>query len=99
MYVVLQTATVEKQRQKEYFGLAIGLTLLAMAITFGPISGAALNPAIALLGRIDAADPFALTGTPWYYLAGPVLGAVVAALLFRLATPEEFDAPSTRGMV
>lgn len=99
VYVVLQTATVERQRQREYFGLAIGFTLLAMAVTVGPVSGAALNPAIALLGRIDAADPFALTVTPSYYFAGPALGAVVASLIFRLATSEEFEAPATRGMV
>ena len=88
--VVLQTATVASVANKEYFGLAIGFTVGAMAVSIGSLSGGAMNPAVAILGRIPADDPFGLTTTPWYYLAGPGVGAVLAALAFRCVSADSF---------
>lgn len=87
--VVLQTATVAKLADKQYFGLAIGYTVTAMAVAVGGVSGAALNPAVGILG-----------GLRWYYFAGPLFGAVAAALAFRVVAATEFESPdASRGMV
>lgn len=93
-FVVLQTATVAKMANKEYFGIAIGFTVASMAYTIGPLSGGALNPAVALLGRVASNAPFALTTTPWIYFAGPIGGGVVAAIIFRCVSADSFNVGS-----
>ncbi|HYH44559.1 MAG TPA: aquaporin [Thermoanaerobaculia bacterium] len=60
-------------------GLAIGLTLVFCILMGGPLTGASLNPARSL-------GPAAATGDfnqLWLYFAGPLLGAVVAGLLYK----------------
>ena len=95
--VVLQTATVAKLADKQYFGLAIGYTVAAMAVAIGGVSGGALNPAVGILASGSALN---ILNTPWYYVAGPLAGAVVAAVAFRVITATEFRPPANgRGMV
>ncbi|MBA3275051.1 MAG: aquaporin, partial [Chloroflexia bacterium] len=58
--------------------VAIGFALAAGVLIGGPVSGGAGNPARAL-------GPMIVTGTfgDWLiYVAGPILGAIVAALLY-----------------
>lgn len=57
--------------------LVIGLTLAAAILMGGPLTGASLNPA-RTLGPAIATGNFA---DLWVYLAGPALGAGLAALL------------------
>ena len=47
-FVVLFVATNPAVEDNHYYGLAIGLVVMAGAITVGPISGGAFNPAVAL---------------------------------------------------
>lgn len=61
-------------------GFAIGLTVSVGALIAGPISGAAFNPARAFGPAIISGD---LHGQVVYW-AGPLLGAVVAGLLWKL---------------
>ena len=87
--VVLNVATVEATAGNSYYGLAIGVTVLAGAFAAGPISGGAFNPAVALgpilvdavLGEGDA-----LAGL-WVYLAACFAGGALAAVVFRLQHP------------
>jgi len=60
-------------------GLAIGMTLVFAILMGGPLTGASLNPARSI-GPAVAVGEF---GSLWIYLVGPILGAVVAALLYR----------------
>merc|ERR1719399_1134197 len=46
-YVVLNVATTQKQDGNNYFGLAIGFTVVSAALAIGGISGCCLNPAVA----------------------------------------------------
>ena len=86
--VVLNTATTKAQENNSFFGLAIGLTVFAGAVSAGKISGGAFNPAVG-------------TGLPavhgigkdiWIYWLGPMTGACSAALVFNhiTADPTEF---------
>jgi len=59
-------------------GLAIGLTLSFSILVGGPLTGASLNPARTL-------GPAIVTGNfadLWVYLAGPLVGAAVAAVIY-----------------
>jgi aquaporin Z len=61
-------------------GFAIGLVVVVGALVAGPITGAAFNPARAFGPAIVSGD---LHGQVVYW-AGPLLGAVLAGLLWKL---------------
>ncbi len=60
-------------------GLAIGMTLTFAILMGGPLTGASLNPARSIGPALASGN----TTNLWVYLVGPVLGAVVAGLLYR----------------
>ncbi len=60
-------------------GLAIGMTLVFAILMGGPLTGASLNPA-RTLGPAVASGNFA---DIWLYFVGPVLGGVIAAVLYN----------------
>lgn len=84
--VVLNVATSKDHPDNSFYGLAIGFTVMVAAFAIGPITGAALNPAVAIGHNLVSASP----GGIWIYLVGPLLGGWVAALVFRLVNPHEF---------
>ncbi|HEX9945460.1 MAG TPA: aquaporin [Thermoanaerobaculia bacterium] len=72
-------------------GLAIGLTLTFCILMGGPLTGASLNPARSI-------GPALATGNfsdLWVYLVGPILGGVLAGLLYK-AVFEEREHPHPR---
>jgi aquaporin Z len=85
-YVVLNVATSKGTSGNSFYGLAIGFTVLAMALTFGAVSGGAFNPAVAI-----GISMLKLTSwnSIWVYLLGCFGGASVAALIFRICNPDD----------
>ncbi|MDA1081385.1 MAG: aquaporin [Gemmatimonadetes bacterium] len=83
-YVVLHVATGKGTENNSYFGLAIGGTVAALAVAFGPITGGAFNPAVGL-GPIVAG--FVVSGSApamaWVYAVGPFVGGGAAAYVFN----------------
>jgi MIP family channel proteins len=73
--VVLSTAVAG--RAGNLAPLAIGMTLTLNIIMGGALTGAAFNPARAL-GPMVATGNF---NNAWLYLAAPIVGAIVAAIL------------------
>jgi aquaporin Z len=85
-YVVLHTAVSKASKGNQYFGLAIGGTLMVSAIAGGPISGAVLNPAVgigAFLASLLTHGTMSVT-TLALTIAGPAIGAVLAAVIFGM---------------
>lgn len=86
VYVVLNVATSNDQPNNQFFGLAIGFTVMAGAFAVGGVSGGAFNPAVAfgvtLMGLVGWANI-------WIYLIAESLGAVVAAITFRFLNPDD----------
>lgn len=67
---------------KEWAGLAIGGTLGMLVMIFGPLTGAGFNPARSF-GPALVAKAFDGPGHfIWVYTVAPIIGAVVAALLY-----------------
>jgi MIP family channel proteins len=62
-----------------FAGLAIGLTLVFCILMGGPLTGASLNPARTIGPALAKGDFSDL----WVYIAGPIAGAILAALLYR----------------
>ena len=70
---------IDKRSPKETTGLAIGSVVLASVLVFGPLTGAALNPARAF-------GPALVSGfwkNHFVYWIGPVIGGIIAGLLYN----------------
>lgn len=67
------------QVENWYSGLAIGITLTALMLAAYPLTGASLNPA-----RAFGSNIYSSIAAPqlWLYLVGPILGAIVAYLIY-----------------
>lgn len=86
VFVVLNVATTKANEGNQFFGLAIGFTVVAGACSGGPVSGGAFNPAVGFGLPLCA-------GTPEFipvYIVFPLLGAAAAVGMFRLTNPGEF---------
>ncbi len=84
--VILNVATSKRTEGNSFYGLAIGFTVLAGAFSVGGISGGAFNPAVGI-GPILAHVMFGEGGTLgnlWIYIVGPCVGAVIAAIVFKI---------------
>ena len=84
VYVVLNAATAEGTSGNSFYGLAIGMTVMAGAFAVGDISGGAFNPAVALGICILG---IASWGNIWIYLLANFAAGVVAAVVFQLINP------------
>jgi len=62
-----------------FAGLAIGLTLAFCILMGGPLTGASLNPARTLGPALVSGS----TSDLWLYFVGPIIGGLLAALLYR----------------
>ena len=79
-YVVLNVATAKATAGNSFYGLAIGMTVMAGAFSVGGISGGSFNPAVAaglagmkLLSFSDI----------WIHVVADMAGGLVAALAFN----------------
>ncbi len=81
--VVLHTAVSDKTKNNDYYGLAIGLVLMAGVYAGGHISGGAYNPAVGLGPNIyDLSTLSNHLSNIWLYLIGPLVGGAAASLVF-----------------
>ena len=88
--VILNVATAKATAGNQYFGLAIGFTVMAGAFAVGPISGAAFNPAVAIgLVAMDAIQGGNSLSNIWIYIVGPLAGGALAAFIFKMMNPDD----------
>jgi aquaporin Z len=85
-YVVLNVATAKGNSGNSFYGLAIGGTVLAMAIAVGKFSGGAFNPAVAI--GLSLQKTFCWSQI-WIYLVGGFGGAILAGLVFKINNPDD----------
>jgi aquaporin Z len=85
-YTVLNVATSKDHPVNSFYGLAIGLVVVAGASAVGGLSGGAFNPAVGL-GVCLAG--LASWGMLWVYLVATLLGGAGAAYAFRYLNPDD----------
>ena len=72
--------TEDNFKNNSYYGLAIGLPLIAGIFSAAPVSSAVFNPAVSIGPSIidiitdDGVSQYFI----WYYIIGPISGAVIA---------------------
>jgi aquaporin NIP len=84
MLVIIHVATGSKE-QGMFAGLAIGSTVLLEAMFAGPICGASMNP-------VRSFSPALVSGHfehLWIYLTAPVVGAVLAIVVWNILRTKE----------
>ena len=79
MFVISAVAT-DHRAEGTMAGVAIGGTVALCALFAGPLTGASMNPARSL-GPALFDDAL---GVMWLYAAGPLIGAALGALAYRL---------------
>ena len=81
MFTVL--ATLVDARAPKLGGICVGLTVGMCIVAIGPVTGASMNPARSLgpavFGHWDA---------HWAYWVSPIIGAILAALVYKAAYEE-----------
>jgi len=90
--VVLNVATAKATEGNSYYGLAIGFTVFVGAISVGPISGGAFNPAVGLgptiVNTVFGEGDFRHV---WLYLVGPLVGGILAVGAFKIQHDGQSD--------
>ena len=85
VFVILNVATHPNLKGNSFYGLAIGLTVMAGIFSVGPISGAVFNPAVSLGPSII--DIVTGNGIShyflWFYIVFPLIGSILAVLSFK----------------
>jgi MIP family channel proteins len=79
LMMVIMGAAVDAKAVKGFAGIAIGATVGLEAMFGGPISGASMNPARSFGPALLAGA----WGDHWVYWTAPILGAILAAVLYR----------------
>ncbi len=80
LMMVIFGSAVHGKAEKPFAGVAIGGTVGLMAMFAGPICGASMNPTRSI-------GPAIVSGTLehlWIYIVATILGAVVAAFVYKL---------------
>jgi aquaporin NIP len=67
------------EEQRRFSGIIIGGVVALEAMWAGPLTGASMNPARSLGPAVVSGE----LGSLWIYLTAPVVGAIVAAVLYQ----------------
>lgn len=85
-YVVVNSATAKGTAGNSFYGLAIGMTVMAGAFSVGSISGGAFNPAVAVGAAVMKLVNFS---DIWIHLVADLSGGLCAGLVFKFLNPAD----------
>jgi aquaporin Z len=83
-WVVLNVATSKDQPNNQFYGLAVGFTVVSGAFAVGSISGGSFNPAVSLGAATGGLFAWS---TLWVYLVVQLAAGVLAGLTFLVLNP------------
>lgn len=90
LVLVILAAVYSKKSLKDWAPLAIGTTFVFIVMVGGPLSGGSFNPArwfgTALVGN--------QWGGVWPYLVGPIVGSLLAAVVYRFVLERGGPSPT-----
>jgi len=92
MFVIISVAT-DTRAVGEMAGLAIGTTVMMCAFFGGPLTGASMNPARSIAPALFSGE---FTGL-WIYILGPIVGAIIGAMVYTWIRCEDDKKDSAEG--
>lgn len=87
MFIIF--SAVIDDRAHKLGGFCVGLTVMACIVGFGPMTGASMNPARSFGPALYYWSEF--SSVHWVYFVAPVVGAIIAALLYKHVWDESSD--------
>jgi aquaporin Z len=93
-YTVLNVATSNDHPNNSFYGLAIGLVVLAGATAVGGVSGGAFNPAVGLGISLAGLASWSMI---WVYVVATLIGGALAGYAFRAINPDDVTPLVRRG--
>ena len=82
---MLCVATHPDAQNNHYYGVAIGIVVIAGAVCVGPVSGGAFNPAVAI--GLSIADDFSKITYALEVAACNLISALIANICFLIVHP------------
>mmetsp|Transcript_47498 Transcript_47498/g.146290 ORF Transcript_47498/g.146290 Transcript_47498/m.146290 type:complete len:495 (-) Transcript_47498:143-1627(-) len=76
-----------KDDRSQFYAPAVGFAVVSAGYAVGSVSGACVNPAVAI--GLDVSAVGQATGLGWTWAFAELLGALLAAALYRLLRPED----------
>lgn len=90
LVLVILAAVYSKKSLKDWAPLAIGTTLGFIVMVGGPLTGGSFNPARWFGPALVSSE----WGGVWPYLVGPIVGSILAALVFKFVLEPGGKAPT-----
>lgn len=87
MFLIIILGATHSKAPKGFAGLAIGLALTLIHLISIPVTNTSVNPARSTSQAIFVGD-WAL-GQLWLFWVAPVIGAILAGLVYKMISPEE----------
>ena len=89
MFLMVILGATHSKAPKGFAGLAIGLALTLIHLISIPVTNTSVNPARSTSQAIFAGD-WAIDQL-WLFWIAPIVGAVLAALVYKFISPEKND--------
>jgi aquaporin Z len=89
MFLIIILGATHSKAPKGFAGLAIGLGLTLIHLISIPVTNTSVNPARSTSQAIFAGD-WAMDQL-WLFWVAPILGAILAGLVYKFISPEKED--------
>lgn len=87
IFLIVILGATHPKAPKAFAGLAIGLSLTLIHLISIPVTNTSVNPARSISQALFVGD-WAL-GQLWLFIVAPVIGAILAGLVYKNLSPEE----------
>lgn len=88
MFLIIILGATHSKAPKYLAGLAIGLGLTLIHLISIPVTNTSVNPARSTSQALFADNDWAL-GQLWLFWVAPIVGAIIAGLVYKALSPEE----------
>ena len=87
MFLIVIMGATHSKAPKGFAGLAIGLALTLIHLISIPVTNTSVNPARSTSQALFVGDW--ATGQLWLFWVAPIVGAILAGLVYKFISPEE----------
>jgi aquaporin Z len=90
MFLIVILGATHSNAPKGFAGIAIGLALTLIHLISIPVTNTSVNPARSTSQALFAGGDY--TGQLWLFWVAPIVGAILAGVVYKLLAPEKTEA-------